>query len=200
MHNPKISIVTPSFNQGQFLEETILSVLKQEYSNLEYIIIDGGSNDKSLNIIKQYEKKISYWVSEPDNGQTHAINKGFSQATGEIFMWLNSDDILLKGSLNSIGEAYNNTIHKTKFIGLGRRVYINNKSLVLDHLSYSFWMGDSQAIAWGIARGPHQEATCWSKEIWEKFGPLNQKLNYAFDLEFFIKIFSLLYTLKMFKL
>ena len=93
MYNPKISIVTPSFNQGQFLEETILSVLEQEYPNLEYIIIDGGSSDNSLNIIKQYEKKLSYWVSEPDNGQTHAINKGFSHATGEIFMWLNSDDI-----------------------------------------------------------------------------------------------------------
>ena len=190
MNNPKISIVTPSYNQGNFIRETILSVLEQGYPNLEYIIIDGGSSDKSLKIIKQYEEKLFYWVSEPDNGQTHAINKGFSHATGEIFMWLNSDDTLLNGSLNAIGKAYNSTTDKTRFIGLGRRVYIDKKSLVLNHLSYSFWMCNSQAIAWGVSRGPHQEATCWAKEIWERFGPLNQELDYAFDLEFFIKIFS----------
>ena len=188
---PKISIVTPSYNQGKFIGETILSVIEQDYPNLQYIIIDGGSSDNSLEIIKQYEDKLFYWISEPDNGQTHAINKGFSHATGQIFMWLNSDDILLKGSLYAIGKAYNNSIDKTRFIGLGRRVYIDNKSLVLKHLSYSFWMGDSQAIAYGVSRGPHQEATCWTKEIWERFGPLNQNLNYAFDLEFFIKIFSM---------
>ncbi len=187
---PKISIVTPSYNQGKFIGETILSVLEQDYPNLQYIIIDGGSNDNSLEIIKQHEEKLFYWISEPDNGQTHAINKGFSHATGQIFMWLNSDDILLNGSLNAIGEAYNHSIDKARFIGLGRRVYIDNESLVLKHLSYSFWMGDSQALAWGVSRGPHQEATCWSKEVWERFGPLNQNLNYAFDLEFFIKVFS----------
>ena len=167
-----------------------MSVLDQDYPNLEYIIIDGGSSDISLNIIKRYEEKLSFWVSEPYDGQVHAINKGFSYATGEIFMWLNSDDVLLAGSLHAIAKAYNNTIDKSRFIGLGRRVYIDNKSLVLGHLSYSFWMSDSQAISWGVSRGPHQEATCWAKEIWERFGPLNQELNYAFDLEFFIKIFS----------
>jgi len=187
---PKISIVTPSYNQGKFIRDTILSVLEQDYPNLEYIIIDGGSSDNSLNIIKQYEEKLFYWVSEPDNGQAHAINKGFSHATGEIFMWLNSDDILLNGSLNAIAEGYKNASINQNFIGLGRRVYIDNESLVLNHLSYSFWMSHSQAIAWGVSRGPHQEATCWAKEVWERFGPLNQELDYAFDLEFFIKIFS----------
>ena len=86
---PKISIVTPSFNQGKYLEKTILSVIEQGYPNLEQIIIDGGSTDESVEIIKKYEKHLAYWVSEPDRGQSHAINKGFERATGEIFGWLN---------------------------------------------------------------------------------------------------------------
>src|SRR4030042_6265175 len=88
---PKISIVTPSFNQGQFIEETIRSVLLQGYSDLEYIIIDGGSKDDSIELIRKYEKWLTYWVSEPDHGQSHAINKGFRKASGEIVAWLNSD-------------------------------------------------------------------------------------------------------------
>ena len=86
---PRISIVTPSFNQGRFLEETIISVLDQNYPNLEYIIIDGASSDNSIEIIKNYEKNLSYWISEPDKGQSDAINKGFKIANGKIFHWLN---------------------------------------------------------------------------------------------------------------
>ena len=89
---PKISIVTPSFNQGKYIEQTIQSVLTQNYPNLEYIIIDGGSTDKTVDIIKKYEQQLSYWVTEPDKGQTDAINKGFAKCTGEIFNWINSDD------------------------------------------------------------------------------------------------------------
>jgi glycosyltransferase involved in cell wall biosynthesis len=89
---PKISIVTPSFNQGSFIEETIRSVLAQNYPNLEFIIIDGGSTDETISIIKKYESWLTYWISEPDNGQSHAINKGLEKCTGEIFNWINSDD------------------------------------------------------------------------------------------------------------
>lgn len=89
---PRISIVTPSYNQGQFIEETIRSILLQGYPNLEYIIIDGGSTDNSIEIIKKYESYLAYWVSEPDNGQSHALNKGFCKATGELIGWQNSDD------------------------------------------------------------------------------------------------------------
>jgi glycosyltransferase involved in cell wall biosynthesis len=102
----KITIITPSFNQGQYIEETILSVLSQNYPNLEYIIIDGGSTDNTVEIIKKYEKHLTYWVSEPDQGQSHAINKGLKHATGDIFNWLNSDDTLLPNALHTVARNF----------------------------------------------------------------------------------------------
>ncbi len=105
---PRISAVTPSFNQGQFIEETIRSVLLQGYPNLEYLIIDGGSTDGSVGIIKKYEPWLTYWVSEPDRGQSHAINKGWQRASGEIVAWLNSDDTYNPGALKCAAEALRN--------------------------------------------------------------------------------------------
>jgi glycosyltransferase involved in cell wall biosynthesis len=107
MSLPKISIITPSFNQGRFIEETILSVLDQNYPNIEYIIMDGGSNDNTVEVIKKYESRLAYWVSEKDNGQTHAINKGFERATGDIITWINSDDVYCEGSLQAIADYFN---------------------------------------------------------------------------------------------
>lgn len=103
---PKISIVTPNYNQGQFIEETIRSVLLQGYPFLEYIIMDGDSTDRSVEIIKKYEKNIDYWVSKTDSGQADAISKGFARATGDILCWLNSDDMLTKNALSYVVEAW----------------------------------------------------------------------------------------------
>jgi glycosyltransferase involved in cell wall biosynthesis len=103
---PSISIVTPSYNQGDFLEETIRSVLLQGYPNLEYLVIDGGSTDCSLDIIKKYEPWLTSWVSEPDRGQAHAINKGLERCTGRIFNWVNSDDILAPNALTTIALRF----------------------------------------------------------------------------------------------
>src|ERR1035437_4288596 len=103
---PKISVITPSFNQGKYLESTIKSVLEQDYPNLEYIVIDGGSEDNSVEIIKKYEKHLAYWESVKDKGQSHAINKGFAIATGEILAWLNSDDTYEQNAIYNIAEWF----------------------------------------------------------------------------------------------
>lgn len=103
---PKISIVTPSYNQGEFIEETIRSVLLQNYPNLEYLVIDGGSTDKTLDILKKYAPWLYYWVSEKDQGQADAINKGFDKASGQILAYLNSDDLYLPGTLHTVATHF----------------------------------------------------------------------------------------------
>src|SRR6218665_2201901 len=102
MNFPKISIVTPVFNRVEYLEQTILSVIDQGYPNLEYIVIDGGSTDGTLEIIKKYEDRIFYWTSEPDNGMYDAINKGFKKASGQIMAWINSDDLYHQPTLSTV--------------------------------------------------------------------------------------------------
>jgi glycosyltransferase involved in cell wall biosynthesis len=117
MQLPKISIVTPSYNQADFLETTINSILSQNYPNLEYIIIDGGSTDGSIDIIRRHSKALSYWCSEKDRGQSHAINKGFSRCTGTLFNWINSDDALVPGALKNLADAYLKDRNSSLYIG-----------------------------------------------------------------------------------
>lgn len=127
---PKISIVTPSYNQGKYIEQTILSVINQNYPNLEYIIIDGGSTDETVDIIRKYEQHITYWVSEKDNGQSHAINKGIEKCTGEIFNWLNSDDWYESDALFKIANEFINNTSLEFVSGFENHVYENGETIL----------------------------------------------------------------------
>jgi len=183
MKNPKISIITPSYNQGQFLEETILSVINQDYSNLEYIIIDGGSNDNSVDIIKKYEDRIDYWVSEKDNGQSDAINKGFHKATGDILHWLNSDDVLVPGALNDIAEYYTLNPEIDCFIGDQEIIDQDSKYLsVKKAIPFHF-----KTALYSACMIP-QPATPFTRKAWENTGDVNISLNYQMDFEYYLRM------------
>ncbi len=184
---PRISIVTPSYNQGNFLEKTVRSVLLQNYPNLEYIIIDGGSTDNSVEIIKKYEPWLTYWVSEKDRGQSHAINKGFERATGELYGWVNSDDFLAEGTLFKIVEQYSTDETIGAIYGQGhivdeRMSFLRDTSLVVPtehNLFYWFEENGSEFM---------QPSCFFTRIAWEKCGPLCENLHFAMDLDLWLKI------------
>lgn len=180
MSLPKISIITPSYNQGQFIEQTIDSVLSQGYPNVEYIIIDGGSTDNSVEIIKKYAKHISYWISEKDNGQSDAINKGLKIASGDVINWLNSDDYYEPNALLTIGQYFeDDSIH-----------VLAGKSKI--------WKNDSYFISPGTDIYPtvektigyariDQPETFFRKSVIDKIEFLNTNLHYVMDKEWWIR-------------
>lgn len=190
--NPKISIVTPSYNQGQFLEETILSVLNQDYPNLEYIIIDGGSTDNSVDIIKKYEDRLAYWVSEPDKGMTDALNKGFRRATGEIFNWINSDDYFLPGAFHAVVDAFSSGNGQLGFV-YGDCRHIRADGTILEDRK----MNDFDA---GILRYGRnlfaQPASFFHRRVIDEIDLLNEALPYAMDYEFWIRAYEAGFTFK----
>ncbi len=174
---PKVTIVTPSYNQGDFLEETILSVLNQDYPNLEYIVVDGGSNDGSIEIIKKYEDRLAWWVSEPDNGQSDAINKGFSKATGEIFNWVNSDDLLCPGSIRMAVHFLQK--YPDCELVFGDRLIIDEGSTVIEtYEAPSYWRSFPPLLT----KLP-QEAAFFSANLWKKTGGLDTSLHYVMDTD-----------------
>ncbi len=177
----KISIVTPSFNQGHFIEETITSVLDQQYPNLEYIIIDGGSTDNTVEIIKKYATHVKYWVSEKDAGQANAINKGLQHCTGEIFNWLNSDDYLEQGALQKIAQAFANervqmVAGKVRNFSVDDEEIISNQNLSAEGLMC--WKPGVQFVQPGV----------WMrKELLQKCGGIDEQFHYAFDWDLYIR-------------
>jgi len=180
---PKISIITPSFNQGQYIEQTILSVLDQNYPNLEYILIDGGSTDNTLEVIKKYEDKITYWVSEPDRGQAHAINKGLEKASGEIFNWINSDDYLEHGALFEIGEYFKNNPDKNVLCGYTRCFFDSDNST-----SHEYMMGIKDTVADSLINVEmNQPASFYKTALVKELGGVNESLRYVFDDELWFK-------------
>jgi glycosyltransferase involved in cell wall biosynthesis len=178
---PKISIITPSFNQGEFIESTILSVLNQNYPNLEFIIIDGGSTDNTISIIKKYESRITYWVSEHDNGQAYAINKGFEKATGDIVNWLNSDDELYPGALLEIGKLFIDNPDCTCCIG---RIEMFDKSGVIHTSSNIISPLLEQCIGFGKVNQP---SMFFNSKCYKEIGNINVKMNYLMDVEWFLR-------------
>jgi glycosyltransferase involved in cell wall biosynthesis len=183
---PKISIVTPSYNQGQYLEQTILSVLNQNYPNLEYIIIDGGSSDNCLQIIKKYEKYLKYWISEPDSGQSHAINKGIEIATGDIFNWINSDDLLNRGALFKVAKAFTGNQKIKCFGGKLYRLSDDNNKVTFDKLNDL--KNKTQIYCDPVM---NQQAMFYRMEAVSRMGQLNTRLHYCMDYEWWLKFLFL---------
>lgn len=183
---PRISIVTPSYNQGEFIEETIRSVLFQGYPNIEYIIIDGGSTDNSVEIIKKYEPWLAYWVSEKDRGQSHAINKGFEHATGEIYCWLNSDDYFLPCALKTFAEA--SLIDKNSVAWSGSTIEINRNGGKSGEFVPSV-DGDLAFFAnWWISSRIRQPACAFRSSLFNHVNGVDEELHYAMDFDLWMKL------------
>jgi glycosyltransferase involved in cell wall biosynthesis len=178
---PVITVVTPSYNQAQFLEQTIQSVLGQNYPALDYIIMDGGSTDGSVDIIKKYEKQLSYWQSQKDGGQSAAINTAFARARGEILCWINSDDFFLSNALRRVAETLQPdrpqllaanclTVDEVHCRASASNIAERKKTAHLLYLDYLI-----------------QPSTFWTRAAWDKTGKLDDSLHYAFDWDWFIR-------------
>jgi len=178
---PRISIVTPSYQQAAFVEETLQSVLGQGYPDLEYIVMDGGSTDGSADVIRRHEGRLAHWVSERDRGQADAINRGLARATGDILGYLNSDDLYLPGALAHAARALDVSKAQVtmgnciQFVDGGVNVY--GSDVARDHGSVDLGLRDYVI----------QPSTFWTRKAWEAVGPFDDSLHYTFDWDWFIR-------------
>ncbi|CAN5385156.1 hypothetical protein BH11BAC3_BH11BAC3_19590 [soil metagenome] len=176
-----ISIITPTFNQGEYIEETIESILSQNYPNLEYVIIDGGSTDRTLDVIKKYERHLTKWISEKDSGQSNAINKGLKYCTGEIFNWLNSDDYLQPGALHTIGKAFE---EDGVDIVAGQ---VNNFSLTDSEVVSNSNLSAEGLLRWSKGVQMVQPGVWMRRKHFIECCGLNETFHYSFDWDMLIR-------------
>jgi glycosyltransferase involved in cell wall biosynthesis len=182
MRLPKISVVTPSFNQAQFIEKTIHSVLDQNYPNLEFIIMDGGSTDGSADIIRRYEDKLAYWVSQPDDGQTDALIKGFARSTGDIQCWLCSDDLFEPYTLHEVADFFMKNPQAEAVYGDSYWIGADDKPLrpKKEHAFSRFiWLYHENYLP--------QPSTFWRRGLYERVGGLDPSYRLAMDADLWIR-------------
>jgi len=175
---PRVVVITPSYNQAQYLERTIISIHNQGYPNLEHIVIDGGSTDGSVDILKKYEKRFSYWQSKPDEGQSDAINTGASKATGQYMMWINSDDLLMPGALHRLVDAFRS--NPGADLVYGDQVEVDNNDRVIKRLYSSTF--DIQDFIFEINIIIHQQSALWTTEMFHRVSGL-KLFRYAMDYD-----------------
>ena len=184
MTGPLVSIVTPSFQQGRFLEATIRSVLDQDYEPIEYVVVDGGSTDESVDVIQRYANRLAWWVSEPDRGQPHAINKGFARTSGEHMAYLNSDDTLLPGSISRLVAELERD--RDALVAFGDAEFVDEESRLIKRGQPRVW--EVGAMARCGSGSVLQPASLWRRRAWELAGPMDETYQYVFDTLFFLRI------------
>lgn len=183
MNNPLVSIVTPSYNQARFLEETIQSVLSQDYPRIEYIIVDGGSKDGSCEIIQRYADRLAWWVSEPDRGQTDAINKGLARANGEILAWLNSDDAYLPGAVSEVAGFLQ--AHPEVGMVYGDANLVDERGQLIGR--FPARQTDYRRLRRGYVHIP-QQAAFFRADLWRRVGPLDPSFYFAMDYDLWVRL------------
>ena len=181
-----VSIVTPSFNQARYLEATLDSVLSQDYPEIEYIVIDGGSSDGSRAILERYSDRLAYWVSEPDKGQTDAINKGFSRARGEVLAWLNSDDTYQPGAVRAAVERLR--ANPAAAMVYAEANYIDEGGQVIGRFPAA--QTDYPRLRAGYVHIP-QQASFWRAAYWKQVGPLDPSFYFAMDYDLWVRLAAL---------
>jgi len=180
---PIVSIVTPSFNQARYLEATIRSVLSQDYARIEYMIVDGGSSDGTVDILKEYGGKLAWWVSEKDKGQTDAINKGFARAKGEVLAWLNSDDTYEPGAVSAAVRYLQE--HPKVGMVYGDCNFINETGRVIGKFSSA--QTSYRLLRQGYSHIP-QQTMFFRAELWKQVGPLDRSFYFAMDYDLWTRI------------